>query len=356
MEQMFDLLLKRCREGKDSVITVIVQDRGSSPRSAGAWMAVGEKGRLLGTIGGGNLEYRAIEEACSMLRRTADECTNSVRESSRVRNYDLSRKETADLGMVCGGRVKVLFYRLDAGNCRTEKFLSDGLTAARSGQPYRIMLPLSGAENTAGVDAGAADETDMSRLPLLEEKNGTEWYTELFAWDKTVYILGGGHLAQETVPLLSHLGFSCVAADDREEFTDPGLFPGAKKVLLVDFSRLEEDISVEEGDYILIVTRGHLCDIEAERFALGTKAGYIGAVGSRRKAKYVRDRLEQEGFSPEQLDRVITPVGIPIGSETPAEIAVSIAAQLIQVRAQKRKSREQGIQTEKGGEKIEQRS
>lgn len=85
----------------------------------------------------------------------------------------------------------------------------------------------------------------------------------------------------------------------------------------------------------MIVTRGHRCDADAEAFALRTGASYIGVVGSRRKTKYVREKLEAQGFTGEQLDSVYAPIGIEIGSETPAEIAISIAAQLIQIRSAK---------------------
>lgn len=90
-----------------------------------------------------------------------------------------------------------------------------------------------------------------------------------------------------------------------------------------------------EKDYLVVVTRGHRCDADAEAFALRTGASYIGVVGSRRKTKYVREKLEAQGFTGEQLDSVYAPIGIEIGSETPAEIAISIAAQLIQIRSAK---------------------
>ena len=146
--------------------------------------------------------------------------------------------------------------------------------------------------------------------------------------------------------MLSHLGFRCIVSDDREEFTKPELFPGAEEIRLIDFGKLEETFTIHPEDYIVVVTRGHLCDTDAERFGLKTPAGYIGVVGSRKKTKFVvgsrkktkfvTDKLLAEGFTEEQLARVTAPIGIEIGSETPAEIAISIAAQLIEVRSKKR--------------------
>ena len=181
-------------------------------------------------------------------------------------------------------------------------------------------------------------------LPAAEEKaghcrilelDGKAYYAEEFCYDGKVYLFGGGHLAQELVPVLHHLDFCCIVLDDREEYVDKALFPDAGQTMLVDFTKLDEILSIRKNDYLVIVTRGHRCDADAEAFALRTGASYIGVVGSRRKTKYVREKLEAQGFTGEQLDSVYAPIGIEIGSETPAEIAISIAAQLIQIRSAK---------------------
>ena len=135
--------------------------------------------------------------------------------------------------------------------------------------------------------------------------------------------------------MLSHLGFWCMVLDDREEYTDHSLFPGVQETKTVDFTALSQILEVKPEDYLVVVTRGHRCDADVERFALRTPASYIGVVGSKRKTRYVREKLASEGFTEEELDQVYAPIGIEIGSETPAEIAISIAAQLIQVRADK---------------------
>jgi xanthine dehydrogenase accessory factor len=135
---------------------------------------------------------------------------------------------------------------------------------------------------------------------------------------------------------LAHLGFTVVVIDDREEFADKSIFPDAEDVILSEFDDLDGKLEVHENDYIAIMTRGHIGDRESEKFALGTPASYIGVVGSRTKTAFVNAKLVEEGISLEEIKkRVTTPIGLDIGSETPAEIAVSIAAQLISVRAKK---------------------
>ena len=93
------------------------------------------------------------------------------------------------------------------------------------------------------------------------------------------------------------------------------------------------DLGVSARDLVVIMTRGHQFDLECQRYALKTEACYIGVMGSRKKAAYIRSVLKSDGFAAAELDRIITPIGLSIGSETPREIAVSILAQLIQVRA-----------------------
>ena len=92
-----------------------------------------------------------------------------------------------------------------------------------------------------------------------------------------------------------------------------------------------------ENDYLVIMTRGHRWDLYAEAFGLHTEAAYIGVVGSRKKTAFVNGQLRDMGFSEEDIGRIITPIGVEIGSETPEEIAVSIVAQLIEVRSKKRR-------------------
>ncbi|MCL2472264.1 MAG: XdhC family protein, partial [Treponema sp.] len=106
-------------------------------------------------------------------------------------------------------------------------------------------------------------------------------------------------------------------------------------VILGDFNRIGNSLSLTENDYAVIVTRGHLWDLEAFAFALESSAAYIGVIGSRAKHRFVEERLLERGFSPDTINasRVHTPIGIDIKSETPAEIAVSIAGELILTRA-----------------------
>jgi xanthine dehydrogenase accessory factor len=150
----------------------------------------------------------------------------------------------------------------------------------------------------------------------------------------TVYIFGGGHIGARLVPLCHLLGFRTVVVDDRAEFASRDRFPLAGDVIAApSFDRIIDDLPIGEDSYVVIVTRGHGGDQAILRQVLRRRPGYIGMIGSRRKRGLIFEQLAREGCTPDDLSRVHCPIGLPVGAETPEEIAVSIAAELIAARA-----------------------
>lgn len=320
MLEVVKQLIEYRNEKKDTVLVGIVESSGSLPRKRGAYMLVGAKGRVAGTVGGGNLEFQAISYGQQMFEEGN---TDKLRENIgyHILTLELNLEESANLGMVCGGRAKLLFYPILWREARLENWISDWKNALDNGEDYELTFYdiYGGSQSNQKVI--------LEKYPVICREN--------IAGDGIVYIIGAGHLAKEVVPLLVHLNFRCIVLDDRKEFADPHLFPNAKEVKLVDFEKLDESINPQKEDYIVIMTRGHQWDFCAECFALKTKAHYIGVVGSRKKTAFVNEKLIEAGFTRENISRIITPIGLDIGSETPAEIAISIVAQLIQVKSQR---------------------
>jgi xanthine dehydrogenase accessory factor len=330
MKEIFGILLDRCREGLGTMLVTVIADSGSAPRGAGASMLVGEKGRLAGTVGGGMLEFEATGKAATDLAAGRGELVQ----------YRLTKEGSASLGMVCGGDVDLLFTYVapGEGSSRTLAALTERLDHHR---PAWLLLPLDGLGlgfyskdgGIEGLDIVPARGEPIDHTTSVIETSRGRCYTQKLVDPSRVFIFGGGHLAQELVPLLAHLGFRCVVTDDRPEFSAKELFPDAEEVHTLAYSDLGGRLEVGPRDYVVIVTRGHIGDYEAEKFALRSPAYYIGAVGSRAKIAAVNDKLRKDGFTDEDIARLTTPIGIDIKSETPAEIAVSIAAQLIERRA-----------------------
>ena len=148
-------------------------------------------------------------------------------------------------------------------------------------------------------------------------------------------LCGGGHVSLELAHVASRLEFEVIVIDDRAEFANPARFPMAARVLCAPFLEALDALGSRESDYYAILTRGHAFDRECLEHVLRGKYAYVGMIGSRTKVAAVRRALEGAGFSGEILDAVHAPIGLPIGGQTPAEIAVSIAAQLVAERARR---------------------
>ncbi|NLY70454.1 MAG: XdhC/CoxF family protein [Clostridiales bacterium] len=147
-------------------------------------------------------------------------------------------------------------------------------------------------------------------------------------------MFGARHIGKALEPILRYIGFETVVIDDRPEFSNRERFPHASDVITVrDYSNVYENITTDENSYIIIVTRGHRGDYEVLKQSLAQKHEYIGMIGSKKKIAETFKKLQENGFSNEELDAVYTPIGIEIHADTPEEIAISIAAEMIMVRA-----------------------
>ena len=333
MRNMFRQIAALLQQGKDLVLVTVIASSGATPRGAGARMLVADTGRVCGTIGGGAVEYRSEQIAASMLRD----------KRSGQQDFSLTKDDVQNLGMICGGAVKVFFRYLPAGDAETLALCERAEELFRAGADLWLLSDI-GAEGRLGLYARSCGflffdapdwlEAELSRHPRHLIRDGRDLYAEQVNSSGRVYVFGCGHVAQELVPVLSHVGFRCVALDDRPEFARRELFPTAEEVKLIDFTRIADFITVGEEDYACVMTRGHAFDAVVQAQMLKTPACYIGVIGSKHKKAGVFQRLREEyGFRDADFARITSPIGLSIKAETPAEIAVSIAAQMIELRA-----------------------
>jgi len=150
-----------------------------------------------------------------------------------------------------------------------------------------------------------------------------------------VLIFGAGHIAVCLSKLAKMVGFKVTIIDDREEFANRARFPEVDRIIIEEAGKALTNVKVTSSTYVVIVTKGHLQDEEALFSVINLGVGYIGMIGSSKKNATVFQRLTKKGISQEELDRVHTPIGIEINAQTPEEIAVSIMAEIIQVRRKK---------------------
>ena len=158
----------------------------------------------------------------------------------------------------------------------------------------------------------------------------TDFFVEIYVKNPQLIILGGGHVSQPVAKIGKMLGFHVTVMDDREEFVTKERFPDADRLIQGPYEEIPEKIPVYENAYYVIVTRGHLGDSASARQILKRPYVYLGMIGSRNKVKLTREKLLREGFTEDQLNTIHAPIGLPIGGHMPAEIAVSITAEIVQ--------------------------
>ena len=312
MNGIFTTLLYEMEKHHDTVLCTIIADSGSTPRGKGAQMLVGDAGLLSGTIGGGAVEGGAIALGRTLLRERR----------SAVHEYKLRHNDGEDIGMVCGGDVTVHLQFIAAGDPVWKELAGSVLQRIALRQPGALVLALDG-----GAPAlRDVPETDSAHIAL-----------PLPIGERAI-LFGGGHCSLALCPLLTTVGFRVTVVDDRPELVTKERFPTADAVICCDLERVTETVSIGEEDYVVVMTNGHSHDFAVQEQVLRGKYAYIGVIGSRAKTASVNARLREAGISEAAIASVHTPIGTAIKAVTPEEIAVSIAGEMICVRATRREN------------------
>ena len=353
MEDIYTRIVESFETNRFSVLATLINVTGSAPRGIGTKCLIMEDGSFVGTVGGGVMEAQILRAAENVFK---------TRSPMRLR-FLLNGTDVAETDMLCGGDVDAFLEPVSPENLNHLYIFKRAMEIQRQGgsgilativddgpwhpgQIPKMFLDSEGQKIGSFLDFPEVEEGVTERMkqvlnsrhPTLircidSEGNELEVFLEPVLSDPIVYVFGGGHVSSQIVPLAGRVGFKTVVIDDREEFSRADSFPEAFEVHHDSFEDVMEKLPVDRSSYLVIVTRGHIHDKTVLAQSLKTEAGYIGMIGSRRKITVIYNKLLEEGFSRQDLDRVHSPIGIKIGAETPQEIAVSIVAELIKVRA-----------------------
>lgn len=324
MKSLIAKTITSIEAGEKVVLCTILASSGSSPRGAGARMAVFEDNTTLGTVGGGPVELQAAQDAQKVLRG----------ELPHIRAFCLQPEQVASIGMICGGEVTVYYQLLSEADLPTLREFAKALDTDANSWLY-LKISDGAVEDFKIVDSETASEAPelfKTRSVLLQEE--AVYYTEPIVRAGSVYIFGGGHVGQALVPVLANVGFRVVVYDNREFLANQKNFPQAERVIFGDYRQIETKVTLTENDYAVIMTPGHQADYEILEQVLRHRVRYVGCIGSRKKIEKTQEKLRAAGISEEAIRSVHSPIGLPILAETPAEIAISIAAEMIQCRAE----------------------
>lgn len=194
---------------------------------------------------------------------------------------------------------------------------------------------LDGSFGSQNLDTGIREQAlaalGEKKSRIAEIDDGIRVFLNVLTAEARLLICGAGHIAIPLARFAAEVGFSVTILDDRSDFAHPSRFPGCTTIA-ENFTIALRDMPLGPSTYVVIITRGHEHDVDCLMEILPRQAAYVGLIGSRRRVGFVLQWIEEKGFSRQQLKDVFTPIGIPIGAESPAEIALSIVSELICVR------------------------
>ncbi len=309
--KVWEFIKLKLKEGKDIVLMVVIDNQGSSPGRRGFKMAVADDGKMIGSVGGGVMEYNLVELAKKHFVQAKGVFLKRQNHSSD--------KHPDSSGMICSGSQTIVFYPLD-----------------------RAYLPM--IESVMKVDSGSLEFNELGITFKQDENLGQEFITNIiddYKWffaeqlglKNKLFVFGAGHVSVALSQLFKQLNFDVTIFDDREENLTTfknNFFANSKQI--INYDDATDFIPEGENTYVVLMTFAHSSDRKLLKKLINKKLKYLGMMASKKKAKTIYEQLKKEGVSTEQLSRVDSPIGLQISSQTPDEIAVSIAAKIISVK------------------------
>ncbi len=294
-QDVLQKIVQEVEAGRSVAVCAIVETRGSTPQPAGVFVCVDEATQMTGSLGGGCVEADVRRQAHELLQ-----CGQS-----QLVTFQLDHDFGYDDGMICGGQLDVAIYAINS----LEKLA-----------PYQ-----------KAVDDIRSGKSAVIPVRVKKEDRDTEYKISIDI-EPTLIIVGAGHISKVLAKMTASLGFNLTVIDDRSDYANDQRFPSPMKPIVGPIAQTLGEQTIDANTYIVIVTRGHNHDEEALRAVLNSGAKYIGMIGSRRKIKVIFDGLKHGGATDEQLATVHAPIGLNIKAVTTDEIALSIAAQLVETR------------------------
>ena len=306
------------------MLLVVAESSGSSPGRQGYKMAIGENGELVGSIGGGVMEVNLVEESRLLL---LDAGTLKRGDAlSSVVSEQVHRKDVANAsGMICSGKQTVIFKLLTTENLPAIESIITHL-----GKRTRGLLRMSLHDLNVMPPQGGTQNSDLTFEKISESDYS---YTEQLGPKNDLYVIGGGHCALALCELMSNMDFHISLFDDRPELNTIEKNVYADAIKIVDsYDRIGDHIPSGVNAFVVVMTLGYKTDEIVIRGLIHKEFKYFGVLGSKAKMSTMFRSLREDGIPDNKLNYIHTPVGLPINSRTPEEIAVSIAAEIVSVK------------------------
>ncbi len=311
--EIWQFAARKLKRDESVMLLVVAESSGSSPGRQGFKMIVAEN-EMCGSIGGGVMEVRLAETAKLRSKKAKGKSESAIIEQVH------QKKSANSSGMICSGKQTVIFYKLKQPDLPTVRKIVQSLENHESRILRISNLGFQISENQS-------DELDFR----FEHKSGDKFlYEEKLGYKNKLFIIGGGHCALALSELMSKMDFHISLFDDRADLNTlaKNCFVH-KKQIIESYAQISDFIPSGKHHFVVVMTLGYKFDEIVIRKLINKNFKYFGVLGSKAKMKVLLKNLEKEGFPRETLNQIHTPIGLPINSQTPEEIAVSIAAEII---------------------------
>lgn len=315
-DQIPEIALDWHRAGRGAALATVIETWGSAPRPAGSQLVISAAGDIMGSVSGGCVEGAVVGEAMEALMDGVP----------RLLTYGVSDNEAFAVGLACGGTIRIMVVPV-GGQVLPEAMLA-GLVAARAAtQAVAMVTTMDGWQHALVTDGAAVTAR------LRSDRSGMEEDGRFIAVHNSplrLIVVGAVHIAQPLLTIARACGYAPTLIDPREAFGAQARFPG--EVILHDWpDDALASLAPDARTAIVTLTHDPKLDDPAIRFALGSPVFYLGCLGSLRTHAKRVERLVAQGFAPADIARIHAPVGLDIAAKSPAEIAVSIMAQITQI-------------------------
>lgn len=313
--ELWKFVYQKLKNNISIILLVVAESSNSSPGRTAFKMALANDGDVIGTIGGGIMEHGLLEEAKRQLTRNEKICYVKKLYHNKNASGDKS-------GLICGGTQTMIIKSLYPDETESIALILKNFENLEKG-----LLVI----NQSGISF-LPSKTNKEQI-LFSFTSENEWrYEENSGFPNTVYVIGGGHVGLAVSRVMSTLDFYVITIDPRKDVFTMLKNTYADKKLNISYSDLINYIVESDRSYVVIVTSEHNSDMIALKSVITKNIKYIGMMGSKVKIKSIFNRLEEQGIDPVLFKKVNTPIGIEIDAESPEEIAVSIAAEIIKIK------------------------
>ncbi len=347
--ELLHFIESHLQQNQRVVLMVVVQSSGSSPGRQGFKMVVTEDGTMFGSIGGGVMEVNLVETAKEFVVLSDEDASKKYGHSSVFGEEQVHRKNSPNSsGMICSGKQHIIFVKISPSELKKISSFSKSLANYQRGifsigdKGLIVYTPKMtnldeyfSEEDFASIKGDFFDNFwAVIKKKFILVSTFNDWgYAEKLGSQNKIYIIGGGHCALALSEIMSKLGFHISLFEDRPNLNTLEKNKFAHSIKIIEsYEQIGELIVSDKSAYVVVMTLGYKFDEIVIRQLFDKKFKYFGVLGSKAKMKTLLKTLEKDGFDKNKLSKIHTPIGLPINSHTPEEIAVSIAAEIIAVK------------------------